>query len=253
MRTSVIDRRVTCTGLVLAVAIALIAGCGPNKEEVTELREQQRQILAKLGALEKKIEKIGTRPAAPARRAGPDAAKAHDLPVGKSPIKGPKAAAVTITEFSDYQCPFCARSEPLIHEALEAYPEQARFVYKHFPLTSIHPHAMGAAQAAMAAQEQGKFWEMHDVLFENQRSLEPSKYEEYAKQAGLDVERFKRDLEANQAAYDKRVTADYIEGQRNDVRGTPALYIGGKKVRARTIDGMSAMIEEAAQRAPAGS
>jgi protein-disulfide isomerase len=146
-----------------------------NDSGANELREQQRQILAKLNVLDEKIEKLAARASAPAaaRPTGPDPARAYNLPAGTSPVKGPADAPITIVEFSDYQCPFCARSEPLVKEALAAYPTQARVVFKHFPLTSIHPNAMPAALAAAAAQQQGKFWEMHEKLFANQRALEP--------------------------------------------------------------------------------
>ena len=130
----------------------------------------------------------------------------------------------------------------MIEDVLKKYPKGVRFVYKQFPLP-MHPMARPAAQASLAAQEQGKFWEMHDVLIQNQPTLDAAKFADYAKQAGLDVARFKRDLEQKKAEYDKRIDAETQLGQSSDVRGTPTLYIGGKKVSARTVDGMSTMID----------
>jgi len=163
--------------------------------------------------------------------------------LGASPVRGKRDAPVTIVEFSDFQCPFCARSNPIVDGVLAKYPDKVNYVYKHFPL-AFHAAARPAAIASIAAQDQGRFWEMHEVLFKNQASLDASKLEDYAKQAGLDVARFKKDLESKKAEYEKRVDAEFALGQSVDVRGTPTLYIGGKKVRVRTVDGMSAMIDE---------
>jgi protein-disulfide isomerase len=107
----------------------------------------------------------------------------------------------------------------------------------------MHQSARPAALWSLAAQSQGKFWEMHDVLIQNQATLEPGKLEEFAKLAGLDLPRFKSDLDKNGADYSKRIDGEIALGNTVDVRGTPTLFIGGKKVRVRTLDGMSAMID----------
>jgi protein-disulfide isomerase len=117
-------------------------------------------------------------------------------------------------------------------------------VFKHFPL-NFHESAKPAAIAAVAAQEQGRFWEFHDVVFKNQATLSQESLESFAQQAGLDVERFKSDLAKNGADYAKRVDEDYEQGTTVDVRGTPTLYINGRKVQDRSIEGMSAMVEAA--------
>lgn len=227
---------VLCTILGTAAA-SLLAGCQPSSEDVTKLREQQAQILAKLGDIEKKLDAAPRAAAAPpARPSGPDPEKVYDIPVGASAIRGPEDAVITITEFSDYQCPFCSRVEPMIAEALKEYPTQARFVYKHFPLTSIHPNALGAAQAAAAAQKQGKFWEMHDLLFQNQRALQPEKLKEFAQQIGLDVPQFEKDM--NSDAVKKEVEADMQEARRLGVRGTPTIFVNGKLLQNRSLEGI---------------
>jgi len=229
--------------LTLGIAAAvLLAACQQNSEDFAKLREQQAQILAKLDSLEKKIDAAPPAAAAPPPRpSGPDPSKVYDIPVGASAIRGPKDAAITITEFSDYQCPFCARAEPIIEEALKAYPTQARFIYKHFPLTSIHPNAMGAAQAAVAAQKQGKAWEMHDLLFKNQRALQPEKLKEYAQQIGLDVAQFEKDMNSDEVK--KQVEADMTEARKLGVRGTPTIFVNGKLLRNRSVEGIKEIAE----------
>jgi protein-disulfide isomerase len=220
-----------------------LSACGPSAEEVAELRNQQRQVLAKLADIEKKIDQVAAKPAAapPQRRVGPDPDKQYTLPVGSSAIRGPADAPVTILEFSDYQCPFCARSEPLINDVLKQYPEQVRFVYKHFPLTSIHNDAMGAAKAAVAAQQQGKFWEMHDKIFANQRALKPENLKQYAQEIGLDVAKFEADMNSPEVA--NQVQEDMKLAQTVQVRGTPTIFVQGKLLQNRSVDGFKQIID----------
>jgi protein-disulfide isomerase len=225
----------------IALAFGLLAafGCGPTREEIQELRDGQKQILDKLAALE---QKIGAPRAAGAPRAPEDYDRVYAIPLDGAPIRGKQDAPVTIVEFSDFQCPFCARTQPMLEQALEKYGERVRIVYKHFPL-SFHPAAMPAAVASAAAQEQGKFWELHDVFFQQGQSLSTDRFDDYAKQAGLDVERFRKDLTEKHAEYERRVQQDYRHGLEADVRGTPSLYVNGKKLRERSLEGMSAQIE----------
>ena len=226
----------------LAVAVALTA-CGASQAELEALRNQQEEILARLDKLSDGQQKILASRQAPAARPGAeDFDKVYQIAVGDSPIKGNRDALVTIVEYSDFQCPYCARSGTVLEQVLEKYGDRVRLVYKHFPL-NFHPAARPAAIASLAAHEQGRFWEMHDVLFANQRSLDPKKMHDYATQAGLDVDRFGRDMEAKRAEYDKRVSAEYNSGVAAAVRGTPTLYINGKKVRRPTVPGMSQMID----------
>ncbi len=219
-----------------------LAGCNPQQaKDLAEIKSKQDEILQRLTAIEEGQKKL--QPPARAARAEEDFDKAYTIAVAGSPVRGKADAVVTIVEFSDFQCPFCARSNPIVDGVLAKYPDKVNYVYKHFPL-AFHAAARPAAIASIAAQEQGKFWEMHEVLFANQASLDASKLESYAKQAGLDVARFKKDLETKKAEYEKRVDAEFALGQSVDVRGTPTLYVGGKKVRVRTVEGMSAMVDE---------
>jgi protein-disulfide isomerase len=230
----------------LACAL-LLSGCQPggSSKDIAELKQLVQATQADVKSIKDTLDRI-TKP-----RQGPppeDFNKIYDIPVGDSPILGKADAPVALVEFSDFQCPYCARVQPDLKALLQKYPDKVKLVFKHFPL-DFHQQARPAAIATMAAQEQGKFWEMHDLLFQNQAALDPAKFEEYAKQAGLDVARFKKDYEAKKAEYDKRVTSDIQLGSQSGVMGTPSLYIGGKKVQNRSVDGMSAMVEEALKRA----
>lgn len=222
--------------------LVLLAGCGTNSEDMKKLQDSQRQILAKLGDLEKKVEQISAKPAAPqAPQIDPN--KVYNLPAGNSPFKGPADAPVTLALFSDFQCPFCSQIPGLVDQLLKAYPKEVKFVYKEFPLVTIHQNAMPAARAAVAASKQGKFWEMHDKLFANQRALQADNLKQYAKDIGLDAAKFEQDLAS--PAVQKEIDDDVRLAQQSQVSGTPTLFLNGKRVTNRTFDGLKQMVEEA--------
>jgi len=227
-----------------ALLLSLLGACVPPGE-LEEIKTQQAQILEKLDALTRKLD-AGAAPRPVARRPSEDFDRAYSIDVGSSPIRGNPNAAVTLVAYSDFQCPYCARATPSIDALQEKYGDKLRVVFKHFPLVELHPSAKPAAVAAVAAQEQGRFWEFHDTLFKNQAALAQQNWEALAKEAGLDVARFRSDLEQNAAPYEQRVDADLQQGRSVDVRATPTLYINGKKVADyRNLDGMSAMVEAA--------
>src|SRR5579884_175014 len=126
-----------------------------------------------------------------------DTSGVKDIPLDDSPSKGPASAPVTVVEFADFECPFCQRLAPVLDQLWEKRKGAVRFVYKFLPL-AMHPHGELAARAAIAAQAQGKFWEMHDRLFANATNLEESDLERYAKAIGLDVDRFRADLRSTE-------------------------------------------------------
>jgi protein-disulfide isomerase len=142
-------------------------------------------------------------------------------------FKGPADAPVTIVEFSDFQCPFCGRVVPTLHDLEKAYPGKLRIYFKHFPL-AFHQDAPLASQAALAAGAQGKFWQMHDKLFENQQAIKRPDLEKYAQEMGLDMTRFKQALDSG--TYKGRVDADFAMGQQLGVTGTPAFFINGRSL-----------------------
>jgi protein-disulfide isomerase len=172
-----------------------------------------------------------------------DPNKVYNIPAGNSPFKGPADAPVTLALFSDFQCPFCSQVGGLVDQVLKAYPKEVKFVYKEFPLVTIHQNAMPAARAAVAAGKQGKFWEMHDKLFANQRALQADNLKQYAKDIGLDAAKFEQDLASPDAQ--KEIDEDVKLAQQSQVSGTPTLFLNGKRVTNRTFEGLKQMVEEA--------
>ncbi len=128
-------------------------------------------------------------------------------------------------------------------QVLKAYPNEVKFVYKEFPLVTIHQNALNASKAALAAQKQGKFWEMHDKLFANQRALTPDNIKQYAKDIGLDTNKFEQDM--NSPEVQKAIDDDTKLAQQSQVNGTPSLFVNGKRVMNRSFDGLKQMIDEA--------
>ncbi|MEM9073867.1 MAG: thioredoxin domain-containing protein [Myxococcota bacterium] len=151
----------------------------------------------------------------------------YAIDIEGAPVRGtPMGAAVTIVEFSDFECPYCGQAHPMLQRILRRFEGRVRMVFKHYPLSG-HEHAVPAARAAVAAMRQGKFWEMHDMLFENQDALEPSDLVRYAERIGLDVARFRADLEADETQ--ALIDENRAQGQEAGVRGTPSIYINGHK------------------------
>jgi protein-disulfide isomerase len=140
-------------------------------------------------------------------------------------IQGPVDAAVTLVEYGDYECPYCGAAYPIIKEVQQRMGARLRFVFRNFPITTSHPHAELAAEAAEAAAGQGRFWEMHDVLYENQKHLREPDLSGYAGTLGLDVATFDRELAEHVHA--GRVREDFMSGVRSGVNGTPTFYIDG--------------------------
>ena len=140
-------------------------------------------------------------------------------------IQGASTAPVTLLEYGDYECPYCGAAYPIVKQVQEAMGDGLRFVFRNFPISTSHPHAEQAAEAAEAAAAQDQFWPMHDLLYENQQRLEASDLVGYADSLGLDVERFKRELEGHVHA--PRVREDFMSGVRSGVNGTPSFYING--------------------------
>ena len=152
---------------------------------------------------------------------------------------GPDHAPITLVEYGDFECPNCKQAAPAVEIVLRRFEEQVRFVYRHFPLIDVHPHAFLAAEAAECAGAQGKFWEMHAMLFEHQSHLEREHLLRYADDLGLDVARFAAEL--NDEVYRQRVLEHLESGERSGVRGTPGFFLNGRIVD--TSFGLHALLE----------
>jgi protein-disulfide isomerase len=231
--------RTNRTFITAILALALAApGCA-QKSDIDAVQTTQKEILAKLEKLEKDI---AAKPAAPAaQRPQADPNKVYEIPVANSAVRGPKDAPVTIVMFSDFQCPFCSQSVPIVDDVLKAYPNDVNFVMKQFPLRQIHPNADPAARAAIAAGKQGKFWEMHDELYKNNKNLSPETIKGLAEKIGLNVKKFEADQNSDEVK--KQVDEELALGAKVDVRGTPSFFVDGKIAQNRTLDGFKAQID----------
>ena len=223
--------------LALLMIPMLVAGC-VDKEKIEGIEKSQKEILAKVNTIEENQKEMMKffKP----RRPTVDFDKVHNIPIGKSKIRGNEKAPVTIVEFSDFQCPYCSKLQATLKEVLKAYPDDARLVFKDFPL-SFHKQAKNAAKATHAAGEQGKYWEMHDLIFENYNKLTEDKFEEFATKLNLDVSKFTADYSS--AKYDKQIQQDINIGKSVGVSGTPTIFVNGKRMRGRSIDDLKAAIE----------
>lgn len=158
---------------------------------------------------------------------GPEPNRVYTINVAGAAARGARDAPITIAEFSDFQCPFCAKMPPILEQIEAAYKGKVLIVWKHLPL-SIHPNAVGAGLAAEAARKQNRFWEYHDKLFANQARLDSESLKQYAKELQLDMARFQSDLQAPDAL--RRINADVAEARALDVNLTPSFFINGRSV-----------------------
>jgi protein-disulfide isomerase len=247
--------------LLSSVTALLIACTDPGaieqiKNDLATLKQQQTSMLEKVTAMEAALKgrpSPAQQPQQPPLPAGPFTVTAKDAPV----LGNPKAPTF-IVAWSDFQCPFCSRIVPIIQDTLKD-PEvsgKVAFVFKQFPL-SFHQQAMPAAKAAMAAGRQGKFFEMHDKIFANQQQINEQNLETWAKEIGLNIAKFKKDIA--DPAIEAQIKADMEEGSKAGVRGTPSLYIGTKqgdnyvidRAQGRTVDSFKQAIKAILEKKPA--
>ena len=230
--------------LIPVALVGALAACQPpgggGSKELTERIEK----------LEKKVEALEKRPAGGNKaEPPPPQTAAYNIPVGDSPIMGKKDAPVTVTIFSDFQCPFCARVDPMLHEIVKdpELKDKVNVAFKQFPL-SFHKDAKPAAKAALAAKDLGgdaKFWEMGDKLYANQRALTPENFVTWAGEIGLDKAKFEKALKDNDAKYEAQITKETELGQKEaKVRGTPSIFVNGWELKQRSVDGVKQVIKE---------
>jgi protein-disulfide isomerase len=194
------------------------------------LLQHYPELLAQLHEREARSQPIGAEPWAA-------------LLAGTPPTFGPETAQVTIVEFSDFQCPYCAQASETVKRIRDTYGDRVRFVFRQFPL-SFHEHARAAAQAALAAHAQGKFWPYHDRLFEHQSALDRKSLESYAQDVGLDLSAFKKNLDDK--AFDNQIETDLALGRDAKVDGTPTMFINRKRAPNPTeFEAVAPLIEEA--------
>ncbi|HVV52931.1 MAG TPA: thioredoxin domain-containing protein [Polyangia bacterium] len=176
-----------------------------------------------------------------AKRYRPVAPKQID--VAEAPMKGNPGARVTLIEFADYECPHCKRFQPVLHQILDEFPKDVKLYFKNYPLPQ-HTMARMAAEAAVAAQKQGKFWQFQDKLWEHQDDLSPAEIEKVAKESGLDVAKFRQDLASD--AVKARVEKDRNDGAAIGLQATPTLYINGREYTdSRDADSLREWIKDA--------
>ena len=240
----------------------LIEGQNKIEKRLTNIENIQRVLIRGMGA--------GVKPPQAARGAkgggcGPvkrtgrkaiDYNKVYDIQVGKSPIQGKKGAKITIVEFSEIQCPYSKRFHPVVREVLKAYPNDVNHIFKHFPL-GFHPQARPGSKAILAAGEQGKYFEMLDLLFakgplprvanEKPEDLEKRllvHYEACVKELGLNVRRFKKDYKNKDAQWEKIIEEDTALAKKIGVGGTPTFFLGGKLTRSRDLQSFKVEIDK---------
>jgi protein-disulfide isomerase len=236
--------------LTIGILVAL-SGCGGDgakqsdvdalRQEVAALKQSQAELRQALGALRK------ARPAplaaAAAKTGGdPERVAVYRIPINFSPRKGDEITAVTVVEFADFQCGFCQGAAGLPDQLLREFPDDVKFVFKHYPL-GRHRHAFIAAKASWAAQQQGKFWEMHDLIYRgNITEIPVATLRGYAQQLGLDMERFDADMNSPKAS--RAVSLDKHLGKRLKIGGTPAYFVNGKRLIERSPAGLRAMVAQ---------
>ncbi|MHB8626404.1 MAG: DsbA family protein [Aggregatilineales bacterium] len=235
-------------GYLVAWGLFVVAG-GSASLETVRVAVQQALATAIVAA------PVQSRNAAVAQPSTADPNKRYPVSVADSPSLGPDSAPVTLVEFSDFQCPFCEQFFLQTEKALlQKYQGKIRFVYRNFPLSDIHPYAQSAAEAAQCAYEQNKFWEYHDLLFQNQAQLgQDNLYLSDAKQLNLDLTAFTACL--NSHKYAEKVQNDYGEGVALGINGTPTFFVNGRiLVGAQPLSVFSAYINaELAAATPAST
>lgn len=154
---------------------------------------------------------------------------------------GNKDADIVVVEYADFQCPGCSTAAPIAKDAIEKYEDDVLLIFRHFPISSIHPNARSASAATLAADAQGKFWEMHDLIFENQDAWSNAQLQErneffnnYAKQLDLDIDKFNEDMSSKEV--EKKINFDVAIARAKDVTGTPAFFLNGEPINHSEIE-----------------
>jgi protein-disulfide isomerase len=247
-------RAVLSTVVTIVVSAILGACITINVGDLEDVKKNQEKILAKLdggGNGPGPGPQGGCNPGGggPQGAREPDPAKVYAVALADSPARGPSEAWVTIVEWSDFQCPFCARVTDTLQQIEKTYGNDVRLVFKMNPLP-FHNRALPAANAAQCANEQGKFWQYHDLLFKNQQALEDSNLEQYTKDAGLDVGRWKRCYADKK--FETKIKYEQAAGTGLGASGTPAFFINGRFLSgAQPLPSFQTIIDDELKKAKA--
>jgi protein-disulfide isomerase len=223
-----------------------------TKEQLIRIEQSLDTLAADIERLDDRVSdlKLPSEPVKPRVRPGrPDPKARYRVEVGKSHVRGRSDALITLVMWTDYQCPFCKRVQPTIEKVRQQYGKDIRVVMKHNPLP-MHNRAMAASMAAEAAGKQGKFWKMHEKLYQDPRALTDENIERYASELGLNMKKFKRDLQDQ--ALEKQIKDEQQQGSTLGARGTPAFFINGRFLSgAQPFDAFEALIDEELRHAKA--
>lgn len=229
----------------ILVSFSIIGGSFFISDSLVDVHVELERVTEALGELE--LAGAAAPPSRPSRPNRPDANREYDVDLAGAPVKGPEDAIVTIVEWSDFQCPFCNRVSPTLAQIEEEYGDQVKIAFKHLPL-SIHPQAPQAHAASEAAHRQGKFWEMHDRIFSNQRDLTIATLESHARAIGLDMDQYSKDVAAPEIK--KKIDEDVAQAGKLGVSGTPSFFINGKFLSgAQPFDNFKRVIDAAIEKA----
>lgn len=219
---------------------------------MAQIPQKQQALEQRIAALESQVRSLqaalqqgqgGAAPSqVPPRPPSPDFTTVHEIPVAHTPVIGKKGVPVTIVEFVDFQCPFCARFHSPMAEAVKAFAGKVNYMVKNYPLP-FHPQAKPAAKAAFAAGEQGKYSEMVDVILANGQNLNEELFGKLAKDLGLNVEKFWKDYREKDAQWEKYIQEDITLGAKVGVQGTPTFYINGRLTNSRETESWKKEIE----------
>jgi len=232
---------------VLACAALLLAPAAGARAQGPERPPESYDIPDRIFQLEKEVLDLRNRVQALQQRldavlGAEPAGRVQDIPLGDSPVRGNPTAPITLVEFGDYQSDYTARAQYVVNQLLDDYPEQLRVVFKHYPLVALHPLANEAALTAIAADRQGLFWEMHDVLLRNSRRLEASLLLVLAQQVGLELTQFEADRNSLWAL--ERLSADEKVAARLGVQGVPVFFLNGRRMETWRYDFLKAEIDK---------
>ena len=233
-----------CFAGLVACNQASAGGSFNQQAKLDSLEKKVAELESNLEAVGYILEKRAGMSIEDAKKEMEEANKVWDIPDEDSPVFGnTKNPKLTIVEFTEFQCPYCSRIAPVMQELNKKYPDQIKFVYKHFPL-SFHANARAAAASSIAAQKQGKFWEYRYALAPHSRELSDSVYLAVAKEVGLNIEQFKKDMVLD-SAMNARIDKDFQLGAQVGVQGTPNFYINGKRQDRFSPDLVEKLLKEA--------